>query len=302
MNHMAEDPKALMSPASRYQTDDNSPVLSPVDRAEISLLKFLGSVFMVLNAWLGYHDQNSSASERLVYSGVESVSSLAGPLVIALLVNLVTVLVLSWIIRFKARPYLTVKAIAPSLISRSHSFSLARVLRGYSRAPLEDFIVRVVAANVEEGTYKKRNGAEGRKKKTFAYYSKAVLLFEKKLSALPAYTELAEFMHERIAWNRVYEELLPPIRPGQSFGIGIRWEIQIIHPAAVDKELRFKQGFSEAEFWSAFTERLAANSHQLERHHKLFKTLYSVKELAVSEEEKASLSTPRAYARSNHVP
>jgi hypothetical protein len=232
------DAKGLVDPKDTFSFSKNLGAISPHRQLLTLILALVGGVVVLVNAAIGIHDQFVPDERTFVYSHyVDSDGDSSSPLAAALAASGGLGLVLWLLIRRQLRRYMefSLKRL-PTRIRRGATYPASAMFRGRSRVPLENATLRIVASNMEHGQYRRGSGTDERTV-SFKEPIRAVVLYEKRLDLIPAHVPLAPHFPEQVAFDPMFDALYPPFMVSSSHGLGVHWEIQLLHPDFVDQEL-----------------------------------------------------------------
>lgn len=249
---MAEAPRPLfpgpLAPeASRRQADpaDYFSLLANLkavpwrNRMLAIALLVVGIPLVLANAVLGWNDQYAGPGRTAFYDHRDSDGDSQSPLVNALMVSGGLGFALWLALRAQLRRYMEIEVLAsrvPKWIEPDTRLAAQDLVRGKSRVPLEDCLLRVVAFNREKGQFKQRS-KDKTEIREFAEIVRAAVLFEQRLPHVPAGSQLGEWISGEVDFRPLFTRLHPPVSMGPHHGIDIRWEVQLVHPHFVDQEL-----------------------------------------------------------------
>jgi hypothetical protein len=238
-----------IQPPDRYSLWTNLRSLAPLDRLKAVGMMVVCAVLMLVNMAVGWRDQwvpesqvwfydhsgtkdgKRTSESPLVKAGTGSAAIGAGAF--ALLLKLL-------------RRYMRFELKLRSFPRRGVRTHIREVLTGTARIPLSGATVRVVAANIEKGreTVKRDKKTEVR---SFSVPGPAVILYERNLPSVPAQVAIDLYLDGEVDFDLAYAQLHPPILFGAHHGVGLVWEIQLIHPELVDQEVQGSTAEVQAE-------------------------------------------------------
>lgn len=225
-----------IEPPDRYSLAANLRALSPADRWVVKLLLAVAGLIGGGNAVVGLHDEFVPESLVLWYDHRGSDGS-ESPAMKSLTGSGVLGFGLWMAIRARLRRYMRI-ALAPDVATprRGERRAARDLILGESRVPLERSTLRVVAANRENGQYTEKSGKET-KTRNFQTPVQSVVLFEQFLPHVPAGNALSDHIDGDVDFEPIFTELLPPLLIGNTHGIDVVWEVQLLHPDFVDQEI-----------------------------------------------------------------
>ena len=124
----------------------------------------------------------------------------------------------------------------PKRIGRGDVLPVKSLLRGHSRVPLDDVVVRVVACNVEKGQIVVGAG-KSRAVKSFVQPVRALVLYERKIARIPAGVPIESLLEGAINFRPMFRSLYPPQRVSRTHALDVYWEVQLLHGKYVDQEV-----------------------------------------------------------------
>ena len=240
------DADTLIEPPDKYNFRANLRAIPARNRMFVIVLSLASTLFIAVNSLLGVHDEFSPSSNVYFYDHIGSdgsespmMKSLAGSGGLGLVLWLAIRTQLRKYMKFELRP-------AARLPRRGTRLVVRDLVHGVSRVALEKAQLRIVAVNLERGQYKDGSGTKERTV-SFANPVRGVLLYEQYLPYVPAHSPLETYLEGEVDFELMFETLFPPVSIGSNHGIGLRWEIQLIHPQFVDQELIGDNGALEFE-------------------------------------------------------
>jgi hypothetical protein len=231
-----EDAARLIEPPDAYNFRANLRAIPPRNRMIVMMLSIAGSILIGINTLLGIHDEFSPSGRTVFYDHVGSDGS-ESPMMKSLFGSGGLGLTLWLAIRAQLRRYMKIELKSGlSFPRRGQRIAARDLVRGEARVPLEKTRLRVVAVNGEKGQYEEGSGT---KKRTVSFTTpfRGVLIYEQYLPYIPAHTPVENYLEGDLDFDEMFEVLYPPLLTSSTHGIGLRWEIQLIHPLFVDQEL-----------------------------------------------------------------
>lgn len=227
----------LIEPKDVFCFKKNLKALSFHQQIVTVLLAIVALIACGLAIALGIHDQMAGHGQEILLSKVNSDGESQSPLMAALAAS-GGVGAFFWIlIRKQLRKYMTFVempirgGITPGLVSRAGS-----LFQGKARIDLHNITLRVVACNRECGTYTTGSGSN-RRTHTFRSPFLGLLLYEKKVDLIKKGDAVERWFPGEVYFDTIYEALLPPMMVTGSHGVGVYWEVQLIHDDLVDQEI-----------------------------------------------------------------
>ena len=234
---VSNNAKAMVDPKDRFNFFANLKAIPSRNRVYTLALSIVGIGLIALNALLGVVDQFSAPGSTLFYDHSNADGEYESPLLKALMSCGLLGAVLWFLIKKQLQKYMQFHfGKVPASIRRGHSLEMARLVKGKPRVALKDVTLRVVACNMEKGQYKRGSGTSERTV-SFEEPVRAVLLYEKTQPLVPAHTPLSLYFNESLSFDPMFEVLYPPLELSSSHGMGVHWEVQLLHPKFVDHEL-----------------------------------------------------------------
>lgn len=247
---------ALHSPPDRFNFFANLRAIPAKARMVVIWLLVIGLPVVLGNALLGTRDQFVPESQVWFYdhSGDDGSES---PLMKALAGSGAAGLALWLAIRRQLQKYMRFEGRLPpgTRIARGARCRAADMVEGQARVALQHSTLRVVAYNREHGQYtaREKSGKTTRTvTRSFCENARAVVLYEKSLAYVPANMPLAGYLDGEVDFSPMFDALYPPFMIGDSHGLSLRLEVQLLHPEFVDQDIELDPGPIDArEFWVA---------------------------------------------------
>lgn len=231
------DVREIIEPRDVFQFFSNLKAIPAQNQAITLALVVVGGLVMLVNAIIGIHDQFSPESATWLYSHYDSDGDSSSPLVAALVGSGALGAGVWFAMRRQLRKYMHFRLRKlPGRIRRGAEYPVETLFAGRSRVPLDDVTLRIVACNMECGQYRERRGSQT-VTVSFQEPVRGVVLYEKRIGRIPAHTPIAGYFADRVHFDPMFAALYPPAILGGSHGVGVRWEIQLVHPEFVDQEL-----------------------------------------------------------------
>lgn len=231
------NPDSVIEPEDSFSFVENMKAIPSNARAMVFYIGFLAGIFLTGNTAIGLHDQSVSESMTWVYSHYRSNGKRTSPFGNAMLLN-ASATAAAWLaIRRELRKYMTFRLLTkPSMFEPGAKFQVKELISGTPRVPLGSAELRIVACNMEKGSYIRGHGRDMREE-TFVKPVRAVTLYKKKVFKLPAGQEINVHFPEVISFDEIYKKLYPAQMLTKTHGIDIYWEVQLLHDSYVDQEL-----------------------------------------------------------------
>ena len=231
------DAAKLIEPADKFDFSANLKAIPPHNRLIVLALSALAVVLIGVNSLLGVHDQFTANTAVYWYDHSGSDGDSESPMLKSLIGSGGLGLAVWFAIRRQFRRYMQIQLRPGVKFPRRGQRLLARdLIHGSARVPLEKATLRVVAVNDEKGQYKDGSGTKERTV-SFTTPVRGVLIYEQFLPYLPARTPVETYLEGELDFALVFDQLYPPVKPCNSHGIDLRWEVQLLHPLFVDQEL-----------------------------------------------------------------
>ncbi|MBC8326401.1 MAG: hypothetical protein H8E27_12330 [Verrucomicrobia subdivision 3 bacterium] len=226
----------MIDPDDAFEFVKNLKAVPWFSQIQTLLIVVIGVVVLGANTLVGIHDQGASQSNTIIYHFDGSDDEGGPPILAALAVDVVIAVVMWWAMQRQLGKYMTLQLRRLPSINRSTRLRVSELIEGKSRVDLENIILRVVACNMEKGQYREGHGTQERTV-SFEEPVRAVKLFEKKVSLIPAGQPVSSFFDDEIAFEPMFAALYPPNTISSRHGLEIYWEVQLIHKEFVDQEL-----------------------------------------------------------------
>jgi hypothetical protein len=260
----AADHKDVHSPKDSFNFVANLRAIPAKARLVVIWLMVVAGPIIAVNALVGARDQFVPDSQVWFYDhsgddGSESplMKSLAGSGGLGLVVWLA--------IRAQLKKYMSFEAQLPhGKLCRGGLCAPADVFKGMPRVALEEARVRLVAYNREHGQYTAQE-KDGKSTKTvtksFTTEARGIVLYEYYLPLVPAQMAVEGFLDGEIRFDPLFDALFPPMMVGDSHGLSVQLEAQLLHPEFVDHDVELPAaGLEVGDFYHrpAATATLAA--------------------------------------------
>lgn len=232
-----EDAKAIVEPKDDFFFFKNLKAI-PFHNQMITLgLAIAGGIVILINMAIGAHDQFSPNHMVYFYDHIDGDGDYESPIVKALMGSGALGAGIWFAIKGQLRKYMKIAfRELPAVIRPDEDFTAGDLFSGKSRVPLENVRLRVVASNMERGQYERGSGTD-RRTVSFSEPIRGVVLYEKNVARIPARTPIESYFGDRFNFTPMFDLLYPPVTVSSSHGLGVHWEIQLIHPEFIDQEL-----------------------------------------------------------------
>ena len=230
------DAKGLVEPKDAFQFMKNLKAIAPMDQLTTMALAFVGALVIAANSYVGIHDQFVPEPMVWFYDHRDSDGDSELPLQKSLMASGALGAAIWLAMKKQLRKYMTLELHVPPRICRTDRLHAGSLIRGRSRVPLENVILRVVACNMELGQYTRGSGT---KKRTVSFKEpvRAVLLYDQLIPAIPAGAPVETYFDGEIDFEPMFRALYPPQMVGKKHGLALYWEVQLIHDEFVDQEI-----------------------------------------------------------------
>ncbi|MDF1824155.1 MAG: hypothetical protein P1U68_05910 [Verrucomicrobiales bacterium] len=232
------DTAQLIEPKDVFCFKKNLKALSFHQQIVTVLLAIVALIVCGIAIALGVHDQMAGNGQEIFIPKVNSDGEGQSPLMAALAASGGVGAFFWFLIRKQLRKYMTFVekpirgGITPGLVFRAGS-----LFKGKARIDLHNITLRVVACNQECGTYTTGSGSN-RRTHTFRTPFLGLLLYEEKIDLIKKGDEVERWFPGEVYFDTIYEALLPPMMVTGSHGVGVHWEVQLIHDELVDQEIK----------------------------------------------------------------
>ncbi|MBK8287107.1 MAG: hypothetical protein IPK97_20830 [Ahniella sp.] len=245
----AKPASELIEPRDSFSFMANLSAIPPKNKVIVLALMIVGGFIALINAAIGVHDEFVPESATFFYDHRGSDGS-ESPIMKSMFGSGGLGLTVWLIVRSQLRRYMSIRMREAEWTPyRGLVVSVRDVMEGRARVPLEKVTIRVVAVNIEKGQYKRGSGTKERTV-SFSTPSRGVLLFEQFLPFVPAHAPIEGYLDGHIDFTPMFDVLYPPVQTSPSHGIGLDWEVQLLHPLFVDQELKGKvAGIDWREFY-----------------------------------------------------
>lgn len=230
-----------IDPKDHFHFRDNLRALEPWRRLLVLAMVAIGGLLILINTAVGARDTFVPESEVWFYDHRDSDGDGEIPILKSLMGSGGVGFALWVAILAQLRRYLSVIEWAelPEKIGPETRLPLSTMFRAVSRVPLEDFELRIVAANIEVGVrevqVRTKNGTRTRRDAIRRPLRTVILQVERCAHAAPG-TNLAAAFEREVDFRPIFEKLYPAFQIGEQ-RLELRWELQLLHPRYVDQEL-----------------------------------------------------------------
>ena len=253
---LAESPEALMNPEDKYSFFANLRALPLQSQLVVAAVGFGLWILAAVNVFVGARDQwvaepPLTQMERFNLQIQGRQDELNRPRVKPYLYgkgtrrvpiidatqNSIMISLLAWfLVRQRLPRYgdFHLFLLLPPL-RRGTRVPARRLVRGRSHVDLFDLTVRVVAANVE--CWKRKAGGGEKTDKEIRTPVRAVRLYERNVSYVPAGSSIGEFLKDDVDFTPMFRALYPPLTVSSTHGLELAWQVQLLHPEFVDQVL-----------------------------------------------------------------
>ena len=234
---VAGDADKIVEPGDDFFFFSNLQAIPAKNRAITLGLLVAGAAVVLVNMLLGVHDQFVPEAQAYFYDHRDSDGDSESPLVKALMGSGALGVGVWLAIRKQLRKYAELRLRPlPERIRSGDLVTAGQLFEGRARVALEDVTLRIVASNMECGQYRRGSGTDERTV-SFREPARGVVLYEKEVRRIPARTPIEASFQEAVSFDPMFDVLYPECMITTSHGIGIYWEIQLLHPRFIDHEL-----------------------------------------------------------------
>ena len=227
----------LIEPKDIFNFRKNLQVIPFHNQIITLLLMLVGLVVVAVINIIGVHDQFCIDGQQYVMSRTDSDGDSQSPFFSALAASGAFGAVIWMLIKAQLRRYMHLEkrpiagGIVPGLVCRAGD-----LFYGKSRIDLKNIKLRVVACNQEKG---QRIEGHGSNKRTVSFSNpvQGLLIYEKHIDHITAGDSVERWFPEEVYFDRIFNNLLPPMMISSTHGLDLYWEIQLIHNDLVDQEL-----------------------------------------------------------------
>lgn len=246
---ISQDAREIVDPKDAFDFITNFKAIPPANKAITAALLVIGGIVMLLNTWVGWHDQWVPDAMTWFYDHRDSDGDSESPLEKALMGSGALGVAIWLAVKRQLRKYMTFEVVGvPARLAIDSIIEARRLVRGRARVDLNDVVVRVVGCNFEKGQYKRGSGTKERTV-SFSHPVRAVILYDRRIARIPAHLPVERYLDGTIALEPLFRALYPPQLVGSSHGLAVHWEVQLIHDELVDQEVICRNDCFE---WSDF--------------------------------------------------
>lgn len=231
------DAPGIVDPKDAFDFLANFSAIPPVNKLITAWLLALGGILILLNTWIGWHDQWVPDAMTYFYDHRGSDGDSESPLQKSLMASGVLGAALWYGVKKQLRKYMSFEVVGiPGRIGLDTEIDARRLVRGRAHVELRQVVVRVVGCNMEKGQYERGQGSQKRTV-SFSHPVRAVILYERRLERIPALVSVERYLDGAIRFAPLFRALYPPQEASSSHGLSVHWEVQLIHDDFVDQEL-----------------------------------------------------------------
>lgn len=206
-------------------------------KIKVTGLGIVGLVLILFGLLLGWHDQNVPEEQTYFFDHSGSEGKSESPLIKALMGTGGVGLFVVVAIAYQLGRYIKIEIRDIGPLAGRLRVPISEIVHGKTHAPLTGARLKVVAFNIEKGSYRVKKKKGGYRTETFSHPVKATCLYELPLPSIPAQTEIASYLQGEVDFGKAYLELLPPLVLDSKTGIDVKWEVQLLHEDLIDHEL-----------------------------------------------------------------
>lgn len=234
---VSTDASAVVEPRDLFDFFANLRAIPVRNQVITLLLAGLGGLIMLVNAAVGVHDQFVPEPQIWVYSHTDSDGDSQSPLFGSLALSGTLGAAVWFAMRAQLRTYMRFHLANPRLlIRRGDTLRAGELFGGQARVELANVRLRIVAANMECGRYKRGSGTQERTV-SFEEPVRGLILYDKLVDRIPANVPINTWFSEPVDFTPMFRTLYPPVQVSPNHGLKVHWEIQLLHPEFVDQEL-----------------------------------------------------------------
>ena len=238
VNNVAQ---GLIEPKDIYSFFENLKAIPPHNQLITIAIIVIGGIFALVSLVVGVHDQLvSQDSMTWVFSQYNSDGESQDPIAGGGVISVFSTIGVWLAVRYQLRKYMKFGfnlSSVPAKLLPDKGYKVSSFISGKSRVPLKNISLRIVACNMEKGQYVRGSGSN-RRTVSFANPIRGVKLYEKEIDHIPAGIQIRDYFNDEITFTPMFETLYPPCMAGDTHGIDVYWEIQLLHPEFVDQEIR----------------------------------------------------------------
>jgi hypothetical protein len=219
----------LIEPKDVFNFRKNLEVIPFHNQIITLVLMLIGAVVVTIINIVGAHDQFCIDGQQYLMSRTDSDGDPQSPVLTALGASGAFGAAIWMLIKAQLRRYMHLEkrpiagGLVPGLVCRAGD-----LFYGKSRIDLENIKLRVVACNQEKGQRIEGHGSN-RRTVSFSNPVQGLLIYEKHIDHIAAGDSVERWFPEEIYFDRIYNNLLPPMMISSTHGLDLYWEIQLIH-------------------------------------------------------------------------
>ena len=227
----------LIEPKDIFSFRKNLKVIPFHNQIITLVLTLIGMMVVAVINIVGLHDQFCIDGQQYVMSRTDSDGDPQSPILSALAASGLVGAAIWMLIKAQLRKYMHLEkrpiagGLVPGLVCRAGD-----LFYGKSRIDLENIKLRVVACNQEKGQRVEGHGSDKRTV-SFSNPVQGLLIYEKRIDHIAAGDSVERWFPEEVYFDRIFNNLLPPMMISSTHGLDLYWEIQLIHNELVDQEL-----------------------------------------------------------------
>lgn len=234
------DSKSVHSPDDDFNFFANLRAIPSKARLIVIWLMLIGIPVVCANAALGVRDQFVPDSQVWFYDHSGSDGS-ESPLLKGMAGSGAVGFGLWMAIRRQLQRYMTFEAKLPKeKVRRGLVCKPGELISGKAGVVLEQAQVRLVAYNREHGQYTKQE-KDGNSTKTvtksFTQEAGGVVLYDTLLFHVPKDKPIEQVLTGEIVFDALFDALYPPVMLGDTHGLDLQLEVQLLHPEFVDQDV-----------------------------------------------------------------
>lgn len=231
------DATLLANPKDAFCLVSNLRAIPLHRKAVVAVLLAVGGVVVAVNLLVGVHDHFAPNGGHVMYSRGDGDGEHRAPLMDSLFLSGIAGTGLWLAVRRQLRSYTTFRlAKTPPVIGRESVLAINELVHGRPVVDLEHATLRVIACNLEKGSYTRGSGSNSRVI-NFSEPIRAVVLFEQHLPLAPRGQPLEASLSGSVCFAPVFELLHPPCEVSPTHGLVLQWQVQLLHDRFVDHEL-----------------------------------------------------------------
>jgi len=232
-----EDANLIVEPKDDFFFFSNLKAIPALNQLITLGLAVVGGIVILINMAVGLHDQFSPEAMTYFYDHRDADGDAESPVIKALSLSGPIGFMIWMAIKGQLRKYMKFHLkIGHEAIRPDQDYVASALFGGRARVPLKDITLRVVASNMEHGQYRRGSGTNERTV-SFSEPVRGVVLFEKNVAYIPPREPIGPYFNDRFTFTEMFKLLYPPYQTCKTHGVGVRWEIQLIHPEFIDQEL-----------------------------------------------------------------